>query len=160
LLTLVQEAGTGALWIGTQINGLVRRSPNGTYMTYSTANSGLPDNMVNRLHFAPAPDGRLWVGTHYGGAARFSPPTILAEQAGEPWRPGVFPNPCWGSFWIDAGQGQEDGVWRLFTQDGREVASGPLVDRITPVGEALAPGSYLLQVRSGARMAMIRLIVL
>ena len=62
------RGGDGALWVGTD-GGLARLDKDGSWQTYSRANTGggLPDDGVWAL--AGDTDGALWVGTD-GGLAR------------------------------------------------------------------------------------------
>jgi ligand-binding sensor domain-containing protein/signal transduction histidine kinase len=60
--------GTGAVWIGSDNNGLVRWE-RGQVRTYRKAD-GLPDDAVRAL--AEDKDGVLWIGTRGGGLSRFS----------------------------------------------------------------------------------------
>jgi ligand-binding sensor domain-containing protein len=57
----------GILWVGTTV-GLARYTE-GSWQFFTTENSGLPDNKIEKL--ASTPDGALWVGTEKSGLARF-----------------------------------------------------------------------------------------
>lgn len=62
-------AGTGELGMesGTHTGGLVHRAGDGTWTSYTQADSGLPDNWVTALHLDA--DGGVWAGTEGGGLA-------------------------------------------------------------------------------------------
>lgn len=55
----------GTLWVGTVEGGLNKRTPDGQFVHWSTANSQLSHNSVSLLE--PDAHGRLWIGTWGGG---------------------------------------------------------------------------------------------
>jgi ligand-binding sensor domain-containing protein/thiamine phosphate synthase YjbQ (UPF0047 family) len=64
------------LWIGTSGSGIsVYSLSSGTWITYTTANSPLPSNTINRLTAVVDPNGTdyIWISTNGGGAAKFTP---------------------------------------------------------------------------------------
>jgi ligand-binding sensor domain-containing protein len=63
------------LWVGTNGSGVgVYNLTSGTWISYTVANSPLPNNTVNRLTSVVNPNGAdyIWISTN-GGAARFTP---------------------------------------------------------------------------------------
>jgi len=53
----------GRVWVGTR-GGLSVLDPDGSWTTYSTANSGLANDRVNAI--AIDGQGRVWVSTNVG----------------------------------------------------------------------------------------------
>ncbi len=68
LATTTAPGGAVSLWIGTDGGGLLRHQQ-GTWSSYTTKGSPLPNNRVLSLLGGDAGEQELWVGTH-GGAAR------------------------------------------------------------------------------------------
>jgi hypothetical protein len=65
---------TGVLWAGTA-TGLARRDPDGTWTSYTSANSSLPLDQVTSLAVDDA-TGRIWMGDESGtGLAVYTPTT-------------------------------------------------------------------------------------
>jgi hypothetical protein len=71
----------GTLWVGTAA-GLARRDPSGTWITYTSANSGLPLAQVTTL--AADDQGRIWVGDAVGGGLAVYTPSTNAWQGYTP----------------------------------------------------------------------------
>ncbi|MGA7992658.1 MAG: two-component regulator propeller domain-containing protein [Thermoanaerobaculia bacterium] len=63
---LAMSETDGALWFGTDGNGLIRLASDG--LRILTTKDGLPDDRVRCLY--PEPDGTLWIGTRGGGLGR------------------------------------------------------------------------------------------
>ncbi len=73
-ITVLLEAGDGAIWVGTYYGGLNRFDQNKNSFTHFTPDAldpgSLPDDRVNALY--EDSNGRIWVGTR-GGLSRFNP---------------------------------------------------------------------------------------
>ncbi len=64
------------LWIGTGGSGVsVYSLSSGTWLTYTTSNSPLPNNTINRITpvINPAGTDYVWISTNGGGAAKYTP---------------------------------------------------------------------------------------
>ncbi len=64
------------LWIGTGGSGIsVYNLSSGTWITYTVANSPLPNNTINRITPVIDPNGAdyVWISTSGGGAAKYTP---------------------------------------------------------------------------------------
>ena len=59
----IQSDSGGNLWFGTSRNGVLRRSPDGSWQTFDFSGDGLPSNYVNCLHSTPH---GIYVGTQKG----------------------------------------------------------------------------------------------
>jgi ligand-binding sensor domain-containing protein/serine phosphatase RsbU (regulator of sigma subunit) len=72
--TVVREPGGGHLWIGTYGGGVSRVHPEtGRAERFTTANSGLPNNVI--LGLLLDDEGRPWLSTNGGGLVRMDPKT-------------------------------------------------------------------------------------
>lgn len=159
-LTSLAMDATGLLWIGSQLAGLMVRSPNGTYGHYTMQNSGLPDNTVNALKVDDA--GSIWVGTYFGGAARFDPSAGIESVGPDQVSIGLFPNPSHGLVSMDTRNVKGMVHWNLADASGRVVESGSV-----PGGGLVAmdwahhrPGAYLLHAQGAFGSAASRLLLL
>lgn len=157
-LTCIVQDAYSRLWIGSQLNGLILREPNGQYSVFNTGTSGLPDNSVEQLCLAP--DGSLWVATFFGGAARFSFDVGLRDEVLHDPGLHLFPNPTDGPVRVVADDLPAGTEWWITDALGRLHSSGrtgadPLV---LDLGGS-APGPYCLLVNSprGLRSARFQL---
>jgi PAS domain S-box-containing protein len=77
---VIHEDRTGALWIGTNLDGLAKYQ-NNQWTIYTTKN-GLSNNAIRAL--AEGQDGSLWIGTRGGGLSRFKDGrfTVYTEKDG------------------------------------------------------------------------------
>ncbi len=142
-LTCLVQDNASRLWIGTQLNGVIQRTPGGVYTVFNEQTSGLPDNSVEQLCFGP--DGYLWAATFFGGAARFNPGVSVPE--GRPPAPlSVHPNPTSGPLTVAGGALGAGASWVVFDASGRQVRSG-FVDMVpfTADMQGLRPGLYVLR---------------
>jgi hypothetical protein len=95
LVMALHSAGDGSLWVATWNGGAARRMPNGNWLTYTVANSGLNGDRVGGL--SETSDGRMWfaLGEYivppqsFGGLSVYSPIantwTTLTQTHGLPW---------------------------------------------------------------------------
>lgn len=144
-LTCIVQDEFSRLWIGSQLNGLILREPNGQYSVFNTGTSGIPDNSVERLCFAP--DGSLWVATFFGGAARFSFDVGLGDEVPDDRGLRLFPNPTHGPVRVVSDDLPAGSEWWITDAMGRAHRSGRTgVDPLVLDLEGVAPGPYLLLV--------------
>lgn len=157
-LTCIVQDGFSRLWIGSQLNGLILREPNGDYSLFNTGTSGIPDNSVERLCFAP--DGSLWVATFFGGAARFTFDVGIHGESQFDRSLHVFPNPTDGPVRV-ATEGLAAGSeWRVMDAVGRVLRSGRTdAAQLTFDIRGSAPGLYGLVIGDpdGPRSAWFQL---
>ena len=63
-ITSLREATDGAIWIGTDSEGLRRYDPQTNSLHHFSVNNGLPNYQIRTLY--EAPNNKLWVGTSSG----------------------------------------------------------------------------------------------
>ena len=83
-ISAITQTDDGTLWIAANADGLKRRTPDGRFTTFSTA-QGVPPGLV--LSLGPGRDGALWAGTSKGGVFRVEGGRVLPPPAAlEPLR--------------------------------------------------------------------------
>lgn len=133
----------GAIWTGTQIEGIVKVMPSGNFEQFNTGNSGMPDNDVRSILVAD--DGAIWVGTFYGGLARFDQSVGILD-GGDVSNWVVGPNPARDHVSVFCRRACGGARWTLNSMDGSVVAEGlaGAGGDVIPL-RRYAAGCYILQ---------------
>lgn len=145
------------VWAGTQIFGLVRVETDGTFVQFTEAGSGLPDDEVRSV--LAADDGTIWVGTTYGGLGRYSGEVGISEGlTGSGVR--IYPNPAREQATVEIGGRSETLQWELFNAGGALVAQGRAPSgrfQVSVVG--LVPGIHVLRLIGSTFVETMPLVV-
>jgi hypothetical protein len=143
-LTCLAMDPSRRVWTGTQIFGLVRVDSDGAFTSYTTTNSGLPDNEVRSL--MAAEDGSIWVGTIFGGVARYEAGVGIVEGNGSKAFQ-LYPNPATEMARVIPRLTMPF-AWRLLDSTGRPVRHGQGPSGQIRVAD-LPSGAYFVEVRQG-----------
>lgn len=141
-ITCIDMDPGGRVWAGTQAFGLIRVQGDESFMQYTAANSGLPDDEVRSV--LATDDGAVWVGTIYGGLARLSPNVSVEEHALE--NTTVFPNPARTVANVRTPDSGELLHWHLYSAKGELLASGQGRGQLSVPVQGIAPGIHVLKV--------------
>lgn len=133
----------GRIWAGTQFFGVVQVMDEDTWVQFTPANSGMPDNEV--LSVLASSDGSIWIGTTYGGLARYRTINSVSEDDnGKDML--AFPSPCSDVLNVKLMGRLGAAGWSLIDGSGRSVREGNVfsqADLVIPVHD-LAAGPYTL----------------
>jgi two-component sensor histidine kinase/ligand-binding sensor domain-containing protein len=104
--TAIRHTKDGAVWAGTQENGLYRISRGGQLTHFTSENSQLPGNSITELSIAPK--GTIWIGTDKGLAR------LRRNRLSRADLPGTLSNPTVTSFTYD----KQGNLWVGFLRNG------------------------------------------
>lgn len=143
------------IWLGSSDEGLIRKSGL-NFSNYGTANTSLPDDVVQCVHVDA--QGIVWAGMQTGGVVRLDPDLLMNLATIEnPYKVFVYPNPATDFLQIDFGSNETAEVL-VFDGLGAKVVENHFntpYPQITIDVSKLTAGRYQVLIRHGGQSSTV-----